>query len=89
MIELPFIIAITNGLVETAKRAGLPGRFANLAAILIAVALSIGALFTDGQAAISAASIVDAALFQGPMAGLAAIGLYKLAAPSIKRWRGA
>lgn len=70
------VIALVPGLVEIAKRAGLPTRFAGIAAI--AAATSIFALndlaVADGNAGAVAGWIV-----KGVIAGLASAGLYSQA----------
>ncbi len=67
------IIALVPGVVEVAKRIGLPSRFAGLAAILVAIAL-VGLSEISGGSTSSAP--VARAIVLGLVYGLAASGLY-------------
>jgi hypothetical protein len=63
------IIPVVVGLVEVAKRAGLPAAWAPAVAIATGLALSVGL-------AVSGASELTLALLRGVVWGLAASGLY-------------
>lgn len=68
------LVVIVPGLVEVAKRQGLPARFAGLAAIVLATLL----LALAGLASNSGVGLDDLAqwLIAGIVYGLAAAGLY-------------
>jgi hypothetical protein len=69
------VVPLITGLVEAAKRSGLPERHAALAAMGCGLAIAVGAhLATD----VGARPLYDAAL-QGIALGLAASGLYSVA----------
>jgi hypothetical protein len=72
----PAIVAAIPALVELAKRAGMPVRFAGLAAIGIAVALYAVRDQATGSGTPAHAAAV---LISGLIAGLAASGLYSQA----------
>ena len=70
------IVALVPGVVEIAKRAGLPVRWAGLAAIVAATALvALADLARDG----SVTGSVAGWLLAGVVYGLAAAGLYSQA----------
>lgn len=71
------VIVVVPALVEAAKHAGLPVRFAGLAAIVIAIALvALGDLATESDLA---TGVVARWLLAGIVYGLAAAGLYSQA----------
>ncbi len=70
------VIALVPGIVEVAKRAGLPARFAGLAAILAATAVIALSELAPGPANSRA---IAGWLIRGIIAGLAAAGLYSQA----------
>ena len=77
MFDDTVIIALVPGCVEVAKRSGLPGRFAAVAAIVIALLLvTLSHLASDPQP-IGLATVARL-LLTGLIDGLAAIGLYRL-----------
>ncbi len=67
------VVALVPALVEGAKRAGLPVRYAGLAAILIAAALVALGDLAQGE---SVAGAVARWLVAGVVYGLAGSGLY-------------
>lgn len=70
------VIAVVPGIVEVAKRVGMPVRFAGLAAIVAATLLiALG----DLAAAAGPASAIAGWVVRGTMTGLAAAGLYSQA----------
>jgi len=67
------VIGIVPGVVEIAKRAGLPTRFAGIAAIVAAtILIALSDLAQSGDVGGSVAGWV----LRGVVSGLAAIGLY-------------
>lgn len=70
------ILVVVPALVELAKRAGLPVRFAGLAAIGCAVALCALADLAGVGSAMPANALVARWLLGGIIYGLAAAGLY-------------
>lgn len=74
------IVALVPGLVELAKRAGLPARFAGLAAIATATALvALADLAARAAPATDPLGTAAAWLLAGIVYGLAAAGLYSQA----------
>jgi len=69
------VVPLITGFVEALKRAGLPSRYAALAALASGVAISVGAYVANG---VGAHDLYDAAL-QGVAFGLASAGLYSVA----------
>jgi hypothetical protein len=70
------VIALVPGLVEIAKRTGMPARFAGLAAIAFATAVfALSGLATGSPDG----STIAEWLLRGTIAGLAAAGLYSQA----------
>ena len=67
------VIALVPGIVEIAKRTGMPTRYAGLAAIIAAIALIA---LSDLAASSSTISSAAGWLVQGVISGLAAAGLY-------------
>lgn len=73
------ITIVTPALVEVAKHIGLPGRFAGLAAMLLAtMLLSLGAIATGEAMTIEA---LARWVIAGMVYGLAAAGLYSQVKP--------
>ena len=77
MFDDTVIIALVPGCVEVAKRSGLPGRYAPIAAILIALALVFLSHLATDSGPITLATLARLVL-TGAIDGLAAIGLYRL-----------
>jgi hypothetical protein len=77
MLDDTVIIALVPGCVEVAKRSGLPGRFAPIAAILFALVLVALSQLADDPGPITLA-LMARLLLTGLIDGLAAIGLYRL-----------
>ena len=77
MLDDTVIIALVPGCVEVAKRSGLPGRFAPIAAVLIALVLVALSQLADDPGPITLA-LMARLLLTGLIDGLAAIGLYRL-----------
>ncbi len=75
------IVAVVPGMVEVAKRAGLPVRWSGVAAIVTATALVALRDLGQGQPVDGAgiAALVASWLLQGSVLGLAAAGLYSQA----------
>ena len=69
------IVPLITGLVEALKRAGLPSRYAALAAFGCGLGISVGAYVANG---LGAHDLYDAVL-QGVAFGLASAGLYSVA----------
>ena len=69
------VVPLITGFVEALKRAGLPSRYAALAALASGVAISVGAYVANG---VGAQDLYDATL-QGVAFGLASAGLYSVA----------
>jgi hypothetical protein len=80
VLLIPFI----TGLIEVFKRAGLPNRYAALAALVLGVAISVGAFVSQG---FGAHDLYDAIL-RGAAFGLAASGLYSVARTAERSVRG-
>jgi hypothetical protein len=76
------VIALVPGLVEIAKRTGMPARFAGLAAIAFATAVFALSGLATGSPDVRA---VAEWLLRGTIAGLAAAGLYSQAAALTQR----
>jgi hypothetical protein len=75
------IVALVPGVVELAKRAGLPTRYAGVAAVasatvLVALAEVAGVAGRPAGASTEPAAIVAGWLLAGVIYGLAAAGLY-------------
>ena len=77
MLDDTVIIALVPGCVEVAKRSGLPGRYAPVAAIVIALLLVTLSHLASDPLPIGLATIARL-LLTGLIDGLAAIGLYRL-----------
>ena len=77
MLDDTVIIALVPGCVEVAKRSGLPGRFAPIAAILTALALVALSQLAYDPGPMTLALMARLCL-TGLIDGLAAIGLYRL-----------
>lgn len=78
------VVGIVPGVVEVMKRAGLPSRYAGVAAIGVAIVLvALGDLALQGDAAGSVAGWV----VRGVIAGLAAAGLYSQVSRVVERPR--
>lgn len=77
MLDDTIIVALVPGCVEVAKRSGLPGRLAPVAAIVIALGL-----VTLSHVAVESAPVTLATcarlVLTGLIDGLAAIGLYRI-----------
>ena len=74
------IVALVPGLVELAKRAGLPTRWAGAAAVAFATALvALADLARRGDPVNSPAALGAGWLLAGVVYGLAAAGLYSQA----------
>jgi Flp pilus assembly protein protease CpaA len=69
------VVPLITGLVEALKLAGLPSRYAALAALASGLAISVGAYAANGM---GATDLYDAAV-QGIAFGLASAGLYSVA----------
>jgi hypothetical protein len=77
MLDDTVIVALVPGCVEVAKRSGLPGRLAPVAAIVIALVLVMLSHVASDPAPITLATVARLVL-TGLIDGLAAIGLYRL-----------
>lgn len=77
MLDDTVIIALVPGLVEVAKRSGLSGRAAPLAAIVIALLLVTLSHLASDPPPMTLATTARL-LLTGTIDGLAAIGLYRL-----------
>jgi hypothetical protein len=77
MLDDTVIIALVPGCVEVAKRSGLPGRYAPVAAIVIALLLVTLSHIASDPLPIGLATSARL-LLTGLIDGLAAIGLYRL-----------
>lgn len=78
-------VTLVAGLVEALKRAGLPVRFAGLAAVVVGIGMvALIGLETDDPATHEA---VASWLLGGAMQGLAAAGLYSQARKGVGLWR--
>jgi hypothetical protein len=77
MFDDTVIIALVPGCVEVAKRSGLPGRYAPVAAIAIALLLATLSHLASDPQPMTVATVARLAL-TGLIDGLAAIGLYRL-----------
>ena len=77
MLDDTVIIALVPGCVEVAKRSGLPGRLAPVAAIVIALLLVTLSHVASEPQPLGLATIARL-LLTGLIDGLAAIGLYRL-----------
>ncbi len=67
------IVALVPAIVEAAKRAGLPVRYAGLAAVVVATALVALRVLASGDSATAPAA---GAVLRGLVLGLASAGLY-------------
>jgi hypothetical protein len=74
-VEPILVVPLITGFVEAVKRAGLPSRYASVAALACGLAISVGAYVASG---IGARDLYTAAL-QGVAFGLASAGLYSVA----------
>lgn len=84
------IVAVVPGMVEVAKRAGLPVRWSGVAAMVAATVLIALRDLGQGQAVDGAgiAALAASWLLQGIVLGLAAAGLYsqaRLRRPLVER----
>lgn len=77
MLDDTVIVALVPGLVEVAKRSGLPSRFAPVAALAIALVLATLSHLATETGPMAPATIARLILI-GAIDGLAAIGLYRL-----------
>ena len=71
------VIGVVPGIVEVAKRAGMPTRFAGLAAIVVATMLIVFSNLGQSETNIETFSVW---MMRGVVTGLAASGLYSHAA---------
>jgi hypothetical protein len=67
------IIAVIGGVVEVAKRAGLPSQWAGILSLVVGVGFGIVSFFTSGPELINA-------VVNGAVLGLTATGAYAAAA---------
>ena len=77
MFQDVMIVAIVPGLVEVAKRTGLPHRYSAVAAIALAVGIAVLSHAAANPGPVSVATLAGLIL-TGLVNGLAAIGLYRL-----------
>ena len=81
MDDVVYVSTITFAAVEIAKQAGLPSRFAGLAALVIALAVApLNGLYQTG-------SLVDWPVFlmTGVLGGLMAAGVYSAPKAALKK----
>jgi hypothetical protein len=71
------IVALVPGLVEVAKRTGLPNRYGAAAAIILAVTIAVLSHAASNPGPVSISTLAGLIL-TGLVNGLAAVGLFRL-----------
>lgn len=77
MVPDVMIVALVPGLIEVAKRTGLPSRYAAVAALALAISIAVLSHAATNPGPVSVATLAGLVL-TGLVNGLAAIGLYRL-----------